>query len=214
MLQNRVTPFGEIVFSPQRGTFTGNRGVLHNEKQQLVRTFKTKAWITCLLDYKGFKRQVMTPNRWTELFFWDEATAFAAGHRPCAFCRNPDFKLFKRLWIEANAPFFNLPDDKITSIDALLHQERTEKRLFEAPVTSLPDGVFVSKPDDLLTAYLRFQNQFWQWTEQGYLAAEPGFPETVRVLTPESVVRVLEKGYQPQVHPGLVALLKESERHK
>jgi hypothetical protein len=82
-MQNRVDPFGNIIETKARGSFMGNRGVIHNEQKQITHAFKHKAWITCVLDFKGRKRTVMTVDRWTELFFLDEATAFAAGHRPC-----------------------------------------------------------------------------------------------------------------------------------
>jgi hypothetical protein len=83
MLQNRVDPFGNIIRTPARGAWMGNRGVIHDEHKTIRKAFKIKAWITCALQFKGRHREVMTPNRWTELFFLDEATAFAAGHRPC-----------------------------------------------------------------------------------------------------------------------------------
>jgi hypothetical protein len=203
-LQNRVNPFGTIVFSPQRGLFTGNRGVLHNDRKQLVRPFRCKAWITCQLDYKGVKRELMAPNRWTELFFFDEATAFAAGHRPCAFCRNPAFKRFKQGWLIANAERFSLADDKITTIDAIIHHERLDaeghKKTYMAPLPDLPDGVLVRLPHEPATAWLWSGQQLWQWTETGYTPGNiVGGAMLVEVLTPESFVRVFQRGYQPGI---------------
>ncbi|HEY0652814.1 MAG TPA: hypothetical protein VGD65_06790, partial [Chryseosolibacter sp.] len=102
MLQNRVDPFGSIISTAARGTWMGNRGVIHNEQKQITRPFKHKAWITCVLEFKDRRRTVMSPGRWTELFFMDEATAFAAGHRPCFECRREDAKRFKECWLKGN----------------------------------------------------------------------------------------------------------------
>jgi len=102
MLQNRVDPFGNILKTSARGLWMGNRGILHNDRKELLRPFKLKAWITCKLQFNGRKREVMTPNRYTELFFMDEATSFAAGHRPCFECRREDYKKFKTLWLKGN----------------------------------------------------------------------------------------------------------------
>src|ERR1700730_14192737 len=102
-LQNRVDPFGRLIRTTARGAWMGNRGLIHNEYQQIVRTFRLKAWITCRLEFKGWYRKVMSPNRYTELFFLDEATAFSAGHRPCAECRREDFNRFKAAWLQGNS---------------------------------------------------------------------------------------------------------------
>src|ERR1700743_3660322 len=102
MLQNRVDPQGNIIKTTARGAWMGNRGQLHNEQRQIVRPFKLKAWLTCLLQFNGRKREVMSPQRYTELFFLDEATAFAAGHRPCFECRRKDYDLFKSFWLQGN----------------------------------------------------------------------------------------------------------------
>src|SRR3978361_1384995 len=105
MLQNRVDPFGNIINTSARGALMGNRGLLHNDKQTLVRTFKLKAWITCKLEFKERKRTVMAPNQYTELFFLDEATSFAAGHRPCFECRREDYNRFKTNWLKGNPEY-------------------------------------------------------------------------------------------------------------
>src|ERR1700761_3400486 len=105
MLRNRVTPQGDIIKTPARGAWMGNRGVIHDEHKQIRRSFKLKAWITCLLQFKGRHREVMTPGRWTELFFFDEATAFSAGHRPCGECRRHDYRRFKAAWLEGNPQY-------------------------------------------------------------------------------------------------------------
>src|SRR3954468_17337754 len=119
-LRNRVTPFGEIVAVPGRGTLMGNRGVLHNAEQQIVRDSAVKRWIACRIEFKGRHREIMQPNRWTELFFLDEAAAFAAGHRPCAECRREDFVRFCTAW-QAVHGAGQWPVDLI---DNHLHEER------------------------------------------------------------------------------------------
>ena len=97
-LQNRVTPFGEIVAVPERGTLMGNRGVLHDDAGRIVRSYQVRRWIACRTAFRGRHRLLMQPHSWTELFFLDEATAFAAGHRPCAECRHADYQRFKEAW--------------------------------------------------------------------------------------------------------------------
>ncbi|MEO7312117.1 MAG: hypothetical protein ABIX01_17065 [Chitinophagaceae bacterium] len=206
-LQNRVTPFGEIVSIPQRGLYTGNRGIIHNEQQQIVRPFTLKAWITCTLKYKNFQRLVMTGRKWTELFFLDEATAFAAGHRPCAFCRNKDFKQFKSHWLEANKPFFSWPDKQMKTIDLLLHKERMakqkEKRFESAALSTLPAGTMVALNNDTKIACLWYQNKLFKWCIEGYESpVEPKIETEVFVITPASIVRTFTQGYEPNVHPS------------
>ena len=118
--RNRVTPFGDIVVVAARGTLMGNRGVLHNAERSIVRDSQVKRWIACRLEFRGRHRAVMTPGKWTELFFLDEATALAAGHRPCAECRNADYRAFQSAWHRA------FPDADIAAdaMDLVLHQER------------------------------------------------------------------------------------------
>ena len=100
--RNRVTPLGEIVAVPERGTYFGNRGVLHDEGGRIRRPWQVRRWLICLLEFKGRHRAVMTPNRYTELFFLDEATGLAAGHRPCAECRRARFLAFRDAWAAGN----------------------------------------------------------------------------------------------------------------
>ena len=121
MLQNRVDPFGNIIKTKARGAWMDNRGILHNEEQQIIRPFKLKAWITCKLEFKGRKRQVMSPNRYTELFFLDEATSFAAGHRPCFECRRNDYHHFKSLWIKGNPEYHFNEKTSVKAMDDILH---------------------------------------------------------------------------------------------
>jgi hypothetical protein len=199
-LQNRVTPFSTIVAAPERGAFTGNRGVIHNEQKQIIKHHAVKYWITCVLHYKNKRRQLMTPNRWTELFFLDEATAFAAGHRPCGFCRYADFKKFKQLWLQANGKKYGLASDvKMEVIDNIIHKERlTEnnlQRTFTAVLNTLPGGVFLTLANDE-PAYLWYNQQLYQWSFSGYKKIISfNAHQTVKVLTPVSYVEVMRFGY-------------------
>jgi hypothetical protein len=199
MLQNRVDPFGHIIKTTARGSWLGNRGVLHNSDKELLRPFKLKAWITCLLEFKGRKRTVMAPNRWTELFFLDEATAFAAGHRPCGECRRNDFIRFKKCWLKGNPEYHFTLKTSIREIDKIIHQERIdrhgEKVLFEEKPGNIPDGTFVLFNDN---PYLVADNCIFLWSPFGY---ENGiaWPEVEKlpVLTPKSIVNTFRAGYLP-----------------
>ena len=211
-LQNRVTPFGEIIVSPDRGMFTGNRGILHDDHQQLIKNYTLKAWITCTLTYKNVKREVMKGRKWTELFFLDEATAFAAGHRPCAFCRNPAYKQFKKIWLKENHSFFNFEDDSVKTIDNILHQERInsdrKKKMHSHKLIDLPDGtIFVRTGENMepvLNAYLWHRKKAWQWNSFGYSAPEHQIEdEIVNTLTPPSIIRCFRGGYHPVLHYSL-----------
>jgi hypothetical protein len=204
-LQNRVNPFGKIIATPEQGTYTGNRGVIHNHQKEIIKNYKVKYWITCLLKYKGMHREVMTANRWTELFFLDEATAFAAGHRPCGFCRHSDFKIFKKLWLEANARKHGLIENtKMDIIDAIIHAERLDKnevqKTFTAPLHTLPDAVFIKLPKNE-NAFLWYEQSLYLWSFKGYKKMDNcNIDEMVEVLTPKSYVAVFKLGYKPQVH--------------
>ena len=204
-LQNRVSPFSKLTATPQRGAWTGNRGVIHNDRKEIIKNHAVKYWITCALEYKDFRRKVMSPNRWTELFFLDEATAFAAGHRPCGFCRHADFKRFKTLWIAANGTLHGFTaTTKMDIIDAVIHQERLGKngrqKTFQATLSTLPDGTFIAL-EGINKAYLWYQEGLYEWSFDGYTKILP-FDENqeVMVLTPLSYVSVFEAGYLPQVH--------------
>ena len=148
-LQNRVTPFGDLIATPARGTLMGNRGRLHDPGRRIVRRIAGgyRAWVTCLLAFRGRRRAVMAPNRYTELFFLDEATALAAGHRPCGECRRADFRRFKAAWLAGNRDRGLGPDALIGAIDRELHRDRLDPdgrpRTYQAELGSLPDGVFV-----------------------------------------------------------------------
>ena len=204
-LQNRVNPFSTLISTPERGAWTGNRGVIHNERKEIIKNHAVKYWITCVLDYKNARRSVMTPNRWTEVFFLDEATAFAAGHRPCGFCRHADFKRFKDLWIKANGEQYGLTNKtKMDIIDAIIHQERLDKnglqKTFKSTLTALPDGTFITL-DEVDKAYLWFEQNLYEWSFSGYTkVSQFDKNQEVTVLTPFSYVAVFKAGYVPEVH--------------
>src|SRR5882757_9810494 len=166
-LQNRVTPFGEIVATPHRGLFMGNRGIIHDPATKtLTRRWASPAWLTCVCEFRGWRRAVMGGRSWTELFFLDEATAFAAGHRPCFFCRRDDANRFRAAWEEGNG----VTNVLAREIDAVLHAERLDrgkKRLHPLPVPlrQLPDGAMVQAGGE---SSLIVQGQAWLWSPAGY----------------------------------------------
>jgi hypothetical protein len=200
MLQNRVDPFGEIIRTPERGAWLGNRGVIHNAQKEIVRPFKLKAWITCVLEFRGRHREVMQPDRWTELFFMDEATAFSAGHRPCFQCRYQDHMRFKEYWLKGNPQYGFDRKTPVAKIDDILQAERIaadkSKVIYQAKPEALPDGTFVLYNDK---PYLVKNNQLHLWTPGGYEKAVslPGI--ALPVLTPQSFVNMFSAGYIPQM---------------
>ena len=201
--QNRVTPFGALIATPAHGTLTGNRGCLHDDRGQICRQFQGQRWIICLLEFKGRKRPIMTPGRYTELFFLDEATAQAAGHRPCAECQRQRFNLFRATWAKANPELSGVARPAATYLDAVLHQERTATRLssprFCRSVEGLPDGTFVT--DDEQNAYLVLRNQLLRRSPGGYeQPAKDAIHYPARIMTPASVVRTLLAGYPVGVY--------------
>ena len=121
-LQNRVTPFGAIVAVEERGLLMGNRGILHDDARRIVRPWQVKRWIACRTEFRGRWRPVMQPRTWTELFFLDEATAFAAGHRPCAECRHADYQRFKAAWAVCSGAAASADQ-----MDAVLHGDRLDE---------------------------------------------------------------------------------------
>jgi hypothetical protein len=201
MLQNRVDPLGRIIATSARGSWMGNRGVIHSEHKQIIRPFKHKAWIICKLEFKARKRIVMTPNRWTELFFLDEATALAAGHRPCFECRKDDAKRFKLCWIKGNPSYHFTLSTSINYIDEIIHGERIDKEnkkvLHQRRLSDIPDGTFILMNDD---PCLLSQGQLHRWTPFGYDDAKvvPGNPD-LTILTPNSIVNAIREGYVPQM---------------
>ena len=204
-LQNRVTPGGEIIADPARGTLMGNRGILHDANGRLgaVR-WRHPHWICCRLAFKDRRRPVMAPGRYTELFFLDEATALAAGHRPCYECRRADFLRFQAGWKHA----FPDTDASAPVIDRALHRARVEPRTrrqirFTAPLDGLPDGTFVILPDDPSPPLLVLGAQVFPWHPSGYAPPRPRLAAIkVLVLTPRPTVAVLRAGYTAAVHPS------------
>src|SRR5262245_33529668 len=200
-LPNRVSPFGELVASPARGTLMGNRGGrLHDAQRKLtVRRWVTRAWICCRLEFKGRHRDVWSDS-YTELFFLDEVTAFAAGHRPCFECRRRDAKEFAARWQQA---FKLKAPPRAPEMDEVLHVERLnerEKRLHEARLDDLPDGAMIALDDG---AFAVRGNSLLHWTPNGY-DARKARPRgiAVTVLTPPAIVAVLAVGYRPAWHPS------------
>jgi hypothetical protein len=190
-LQNRVTPLGELVASPERGLVFGNRGRLHDDEGRIRRRFVGRRWIACRLEFRGRHHGAMPPGRYTGLFFLDEATAFAAGHRPCAECRHEDYvRLVEICGARADA------------IDARLHEERFGARR-ERPLEGLPDGAFVIREGE---PWLVLGDELLRWTPGGYTqrVARPGGRATV--ITPSSLVDVLRSGWSgavPLLHPSV-----------
>jgi hypothetical protein len=208
--QNRVTPFSDLIATPARGTLMGNRGCLHDDNTRIRRRFVGKRWIICVLEFKGRRHRIMVPGHYTELFFLDEATALAAGHRPCAECQRDRFNLFRETWARANPRLSGTRRPAATALDEALHRERTAARGSARgschSIEDLPDGTFVT--DDGETAYLVLENRLLQWTPGGYeRVSARGVRHPVRVLTPISVVRTLAAGYQVSTHPSAFQVL-------
>jgi hypothetical protein len=198
-LQNRVTPFGEIIATPARGLFTGNRGIIHDPESRtlLKKRWSLKCWLICQLKYKHFHRVPMARRSWTELFFLDEATALAAGHRPCFYCSRERVEAFRAAWAEGNGgPILAAPE-----LDAILHRERLQQRKkrihpLPGPISRLPDGAMVAAED---TAFMIVQGRPLRWTPFGYESVDKA-PRTEGLLTPPSTLAALRAGYRPVLH--------------
>jgi hypothetical protein len=200
-LQNRVTPFGDIVAVPQRGLLMGNRGIIHDPATRtlLKRRWTTRAWIICVCEFKGVRREVMVRRSWTELFFLDEATALAAGHRPCFYCQRQRAKTFQAAWAMGNETI--LPS--APAMDLVLHGERLDARggkrrhAIEGSIANLPDGAMIAGGDN---AYVIKDGKAHLWSWDGY--ASSGAPsKNVLLLTPPSTLRALRAGYDPLIRP-------------
>lgn len=185
----------------------GNRGILHDGDKVIQRHFVGRRWIICLLEFNNRKREVMQPRSYTELFFLDEATALAAGHRPCAECQRPRFHEFRRFWAAANPELAGSTKPSAEVIDTVLHHERLYKgkqgftqQTFNAPLATLADGVFVL-PSTQDQPHIIWHGKLLPWTFDGYGAGISASPETVvEVLTPCSVTRAIAAGFTPAVH--------------
>ena len=201
-LQNRVTPFGDIIATPHRGLFTGNRDIIHDPATKtLTRRWASPAWLTCVCEFRGRRRKVMGGRSWTELFFLDEATALAAGHRPCFYCRRDDANRFRVAWEAGNGVTSILAHE----IDAVLHRERLEGRAkrrhpLPMPVERLPDGAMVSQGDE---SFLIAKGRAYVWSPAGYRYAQNA-PQDAMLLTPPSTLRALSAGYRPVLHSSAI----------
>ncbi|MFI5910506.1 hypothetical protein [Dactylosporangium sp. NPDC051541] len=195
-LPNRVRPTGEIVADPARGTLMGNRGCLHGTGRTLgTARWRSKAWICCTLTWKDVRRDPMPPGRWTALFFLDEATALAAGHRPCAYCRRAAFNAYAEAW-RAAAGLPRRP--RAREMDTRLHAERVDprtRRQLTRPTrcADLPDGAMVRHAG---TVGLIAGQRLRPWTSTGYGPPQP-LPDRADLLTPPSSVGALRAGYLP-----------------
>jgi hypothetical protein len=190
-LRNRVTPLGELIETPERGLVYGNRGCLHDENRRIRRNHDGRRWIACRLEFRGRRRtDPMPPGRYTGLFFLDEATALAAGHRPCAECRHEDY-----------LRYVDLVGMRAQAIDARLHQERLSPRRQEA-LEDLPDAAFVLRHGD---PWLVLGNRLLRWTPGGYAEESRRGSGRVEVITPKTSLRVLASGWSgsvPLIHPS------------
>ena len=201
-LQNRVTPLGELVADPGRGLVYGNRGCLHDASGRITRRYAGRRWIACRLEFRGWlRRPLLQPGRFTELFFLDEATAFAAGHRPCALCRREDYVRFSAVWRKLHPGQVGAD-----AMDAQLHAERVDPRtrahrLHPPPVEELPDGAFL-----LLERRpcLVLDGRLLAWTSAGYGPFRLERGRAASLVTPPSLVAVLRTGWSgsvPLLHP-------------
>jgi hypothetical protein len=201
-LQNRVTPLGELVADPARGLVYGNRGCLHDGASRIRRGHTGRRWIACRLQFRGWlRRPLLQPGKFTELFFLDEATAMAAGHRACALCRREDYNRLGAIW-----SVLHPGQAGADAIDAQLHGERLapggrERRLHEVAVDDLPDGAFVLDDGE---PWLVLGEQLLRWTPAGYGRRLPRPTGRALAITPPSLVAVLAAGWDPLVpllHP-------------
>lgn len=217
-LQNRVDPFGEIHAVPDRGMFTGNRGIIHDPatKTLLDRRWSSKAWIICKCEFRGRRREVMGAHNnprggagWTELFFLDEVTALAAGHRPCFYCRRAAATDFIARFGQA----FGIADPKAPELDARLHAERLAsgsnvKEIRSKDFDDLPDGVMLFQGD---RAFAKRKRKLRAWTFWGWGDAWDFLDlvaSDVWLITPPTTVAVLRAGYEPIWHPSIGPLTR------
>ena len=191
-----MTPFGVPEANPARGMFMGNRGCLVDRRGWIVRRWRVERWVICRLAFRGRRRHpLMAPGRCTELFFLDEATALATGHRPCWECRRAELEAFREVWLRVH------PGDagSLTVLDRRLHEERTARASWPARCESLPDGAMVAIDGK---AWLVLGGSVLAWSHVGYTTRLPLRPGIVEVLTPPSIVRILTLGWAPHLHPS------------
>ncbi len=203
-LQNRVDPWGVLNAVPSKAaTRMGNRGILHNESNAIVRPWAHKAWVSCLLSFKDIKRpRPFSAGQYSELFFLDEATAFSAGHRPCAYCQRERHMRFKEAWLQGNVDAHSRAAMRMPEIDRLLHADRvvgrSDKRTYTAGISTLPVGTMFERGG---SAFVVSTKGYLPWSFDGYGEATEIGPDTsVTVLTPQSIVRAFLCGFVPQLH--------------
>jgi hypothetical protein len=187
----------------------GNRGgALHNDQREIVRAYASRRWIACVLEFRGRRRTVMSPGRYTELFFLDEVVALAAGHRPCAECRRADFNAFKDAWGRARG-LDTAASVRADDMDLELHRARMGARrtkvTYEAALDSLPEGCFVRLES---ASCLIWHGALWRWSPEGYREEKRTAGDRVTVLTPEPMVECLMHGYRPVVHSSAAGDLR------
>jgi hypothetical protein len=205
-LRNRATPLGDLIEGPERGLVYGNRGCLHDVEGRIRRQHAGRRWIACRLAFQGWRRTpLLQPGRFTELFFLDEATAWSAGHRPCALCRRSDYDRFVGIWREMH------PGERgAGAVDARLQRERLEagrQRRHRRAIADLPDATMI---DDAGVARVVLGSRVLRWTPTGYADPLPRIQIIeADVLTPPSLVAVLAAGWSPDVplmHPSAFVL--------
>jgi hypothetical protein len=206
--QNRVTPLSELISDPARGLVYGNRGCLHDVNGRIRRRYNGKRWIACRLQFRDWHREpLMAPGRFTELFFLDEATALAAGHRPCALCRREDYERLVAAWRGLHPS-----QTGADAIDAQLHSERVDPNTRSqlrrtASLDELPDGAFVLREGE---PWLVLGSSLWAWTAAGYVTRRPRpVREQALLVTPPSLLAILRAGWHPLVpllHPSALAI--------
>ena len=202
-LQNRVNPFGKIIADPARGLFTGNRGIIHDPETRTLtkRRWTSKAWIICTLEWKAVRRTPMASRSWTELFFADEVTALAAGHRPCFECRRERATAFAAAFAGNGAAC------PAKDMDAKLHSQRlaagnaaTQISMMNLP--GLPDGAMIASEG---RAFALKGRRALEWTFGGYMppsALSDLARAPITLITPAATLTALRQGYQPQWHPS------------
>ena len=204
-LRNRATPFGELIETPARGTLMGNRGCLVDGSKRIARRYQGRRWIACALEFKGRRLPLMEPGHNTQLFFLDEATALASGHRPCMECRRQDFVRFREHWVATNSDKTSGVQPSAAAIDAVLHTERIthdgNRVLYPEQISTLPVGSFIVLEPGVSVPYLVLEDRLLLWTPQGYVQPIPRPADgVVQVLTPRSIVRTLAQGYKVCLH--------------